>query len=104
MNKEITCLSDLFMEIGSLIKNYETNVSVNTFKEEHNQLYGINDIIKMYPSLSKYILTNAINEGLLPVTWVGHERHFYINDIENYLQSKTEKVDSIDSWRTYEQV
>lgn len=107
MNKEITCLSDLFIEIGGLIKNYEEHLSIDAAKEDKEQLYGINEITKIYPKLSKYILTKAVNENVLPVTWIGNERHFYISDIENFLQTSTQRknvVDNLTSWRTSEQV
>ena len=105
MNRDINCLSDLFIEIGGLIKIYEDNMKVNQLKEDTKQLCGITEVIKIYPSLSKYILTNAINDGLLPVTWVGNERHFYISDIEAFLQTRTQKnkAHSLTSWRTSEQ-
>lgn len=62
-------------------------------------MFGINEIIKIYPQLSKHILTNAINGGLLPVTWVGNQRCFYISDVEKYLRSKTLRhEDIINTW------
>ena len=42
MGKEINCLSDLFIEIGGLIKNYEEHLSIDAAKEDKEQLYGIN--------------------------------------------------------------
>lgn len=106
MGKEINCLSDLFIEIGGLIKNYEEHLSIDAAKEDKEQLYGINEITKIYPKLSKYILTKAINEKILPVTWIGNERHFYISDIENFLQTSTKRsnINNVTSWRTSEQV
>lgn len=105
MEKEnITCLSDLFIGIGNLIKSYENNLELDTVKESKKELYSINEIIEIYPKLSKYIITKAINEKLLPVTWIGNERHFYISDIDNFLQASTNKKNNITTWRTHEQI
>ena len=60
--------------------------------------------MEIYPKLSKYIITKAINEKLLPVTWIGNERHFYISDIDNFLQASTNKKNNITTWRTHEQI
>ncbi len=105
MEKEnITCLSDLFIGIGNLIKSYENNLELDTVKESKKELYSINEIMEIYPKLSKYIITKAINEKLLPVTWIGNERHFYISDIDNFLQASTNKKNNITTWRTHEQI
>lgn len=105
MEKEnITCLSDLFIGIGNLIKSYENNLELGTVKESKKELYSINEIMEIYPKLSKYIITKAINEKLLPVTWIGNERHFYISDIDNFLQASTNKKNNITTWRTHEQI
>lgn len=105
MEKEnITCLSDLFIGIGNLIKSYENNLELDTVKESKKELYNINEIMEIYPKLSKYIITKAINEKLLPVTWIGNERHFYISDIDNFLQASTNKKNNITTWRTHEQI
>lgn len=105
MEKEnITCLSDLFIGIGNLIKSYENNLELDTVKESKKELYSINEIMAIYPKLSKYIITKAINEKLLPVTWIGNERHFYISDVDNFLQASTNKKNNITTWRTHEQI
>ncbi len=105
MEKEnITCLSDLFIGIGNLIKSYENNLELDTIKESKKELYSINEIMEIYPKLSKYIITKAINEKLLPVTWIGNERHFYISDVDNFLQASTNKKNNITTWRTHEQI
>ena len=105
MEKEnITCLSDLFIGIGNLIKSYENNLELDTVKESKKELYNINEIMEIYPKLSKYIITKAINEKLLPVTWIGNESHFYISDIDNFLQASTNKKNNITTWRTHEQI
>ncbi len=105
MEKEnITCLSDLFIGIGNLIKSYENNLELDTVKESKKELYSINEIMEIYPKLSKYIITKAINEKLLPVTWIGNERHFYISDVDNFLQASTNKKNNITTWRTHEQI
>lgn len=54
--------------------------------------------------LSKHILTNAINNGELKVTWIGNKRYFNLTDIDNYLSKKQDKVindipKKIESWR-----
>ena len=71
-------------------------------KEE--DLYSINQVIEIYPMLSKHILTNAINSGELKVTWIGNKRYFALTDIDNYLSRKQEKImndipQKIESWR-----
>ena len=105
MEKEnITCLSDLFIGIGNLIKSYENNLELDTVKESKKELYSINEIMEIYPKLSKYIITKAINEKLLPVTWIGNERHFYISDIDNFPQASINKKNNITTWRTHEQI
>ena len=105
MEKEkITWLSDLFNCIGYLTKSYENNLELDTVKESKKELYSINEIMEIYPKLSKYIITKAINEKLLPVTWIGNERHFYISDIDNFLQASTNKKNNITTWRTHEQI
>lgn len=58
----------------------------------------------MYPLLSKHIITNAINNGDLKVTWVGNKRYFTLEDVDNYLNRKEENnkeniSDTIKSWR-----
>lgn len=100
MDKEINCLSDLFIEIGGLIKNYEHSVNINSIKKEKERLYSIGEITKIYPKLTKYILTKAVNSGMIPVTWIGNERHFYEADVEKFLKSKTQKDCIVNSsWR-----
>lgn len=63
-------------------------------------------MIDLYPLLSKHILTNAINNGELKVTWIGNKRYFSLSDIDNYLKQKEEKVvndvpETIESWRNH---
>lgn len=100
-------LSDLFFEFGKIIKNYENNISVDLEEEKKNDnLYSINQVINLYPLLSKHILTNAINNGELKVTWIGNKRYFNLNDIDNYLKQKEEKIvndipKNIESWRNH---
>ena len=103
MNKDLTLLSDLFIEIGGLIKQYEDNARIQKVKQNVDQLYGISEIGEIYPKLTKHILTKAINDGLLPVTWVGNERCFYMSDIEKYLEDNTQKK-NLKAWRTNEQI
>ncbi len=103
MDKDVKALSDLFIEIGGLIKKYEDNVRIRKAKQEVDQLYGINEIGEIYPKLTKHILTKAIQDGSLPVTKVGNERCFYMSDIQKFLESNTQKK-NITAWRTNEQV
>lgn len=95
-------MGDLLLEIGKLVKEYEDGVSVEKTKEE--DLYSINQIIDLYPMLSKHILTNAINNSELKVTWIGNKRYFNLSDIDDYLQKKQDKVvndipEKLESWR-----
>lgn len=83
-------MGDLLLEIGKLVKEYEDGVSVEKTKEE--DLYSINQVIDLYPMLSKHILTNAINNSELKVTWIGNKRYFNLSDIDDYLQKKQDKV------------
>lgn len=58
----------------------------------------------MYPLLSKHIITNGINDGILKVTWIGNKRYFTLDDIENFIKNKQDKSnniisDTIASWR-----
>ena len=56
--------------------------------------------------LSKYHLTKAINEGKLPVTYIGHIRHFYLKDVDEFLEKNTKRKlspNSFTSWRTSEE-
>ena len=86
-------IADDYANIGKKIKSYEESQKFNNLKAETEKLYSINEVMNIYPQLSKHILTNAINAGLLSVTKIGIHRHFYIKDIEEYLQSKTTKFD-----------
>lgn len=88
--------------MGRLFKEYENGLSIESNKEE--DLYSITQIIELYPMLSKHILTNAINDGDLKVTWIGNKRHFYLKDVENYLRKREEKIinnipETIETWR-----
>lgn len=97
----------MFFEIGNLIKKYESDIPNDMIENKKSEeLYSINEIINLYPLLSKHILTNAINNGELKVTWIGNKRYFSLNDIDNYLKQKEEKVvndipDTIESWRNH---
>lgn len=104
MNNEFNGLGDLYISIGNLIKQYEEDMHIKSMKDDIKQLYSINEVTKLYPKLTKYLLTKAINDGLLPVVWIGNERHFYANDIENYLNKNNHKnIHTLNSWRTNEQ-
>lgn len=61
----------------------------------------------MYPLLSKHIITNGINDGLLKVSWIGNKRYFKLDDIEEFIKNKQEKSSNIisktiESWRNKE--
>ena len=49
----------------------------------------------MYPLLSKHIITNGINDGLLKVSWIGNKRYFKLDDIEEFIKNKQEKSSNI---------
>lgn len=85
-----------------MIKQYENGIVEKSNNEEN--LYSINQIIKLYPVLSKHILTNAINKGELKVTWIGNKRYFTLNDIDNYLSKRQQTVSNdiprqLENWR-----
>lgn len=87
-----------------MIKAYENN-DTSEFENREKQLYNINQIIEMYPLLSKHIITNGINDGNLKVTWIGNKRYFNLDDIESFIRNKQEKSnniisDTIASWRS----
>lgn len=95
-------MGDLLLEIGKVLKEYEEGASTEKIKEDN--LYSINQIIDLYPILSKHILTNAINNNELKVTWIGNKRYFNLNDIDNYLSKKQDKTvndisEKLASWR-----
>lgn len=97
-------LSDLLFEIGNIVKAYEENIIIEKEPKVEEELYSISQVIQLYPMLSKHILTNAINSGKLKVTWIGNKRYFNLNDIDDYLKLKQEKIvnnipETIESWR-----
>ncbi len=98
-------MGDLILNIGKLIKEYEDGTIIEkTDTAKADDLYSINQVIELYPLLSKHIITNAINNGDLKVTWVGNKRYFNLSDIDDYLSQKQEKVvndvpEKLDSWR-----
>lgn len=90
-----------------MIKKYEEGTPTKNEIKSNEDLYNINQVIEIYPLLSKHLLTNAINNGELKVTWIGNKRYFSLNDIDNYLKTKQEIVKNnapniIKSWRNYE--
>lgn len=103
-NKNLS-LGDLVLNIGKLIKEYEKGITNE--KEEitkNDNLVSINEVIEIYPLLSKHLITNAINNGDLKVTWIGNKRYFRLEDIDSYLKYKEDKnsnniSDTIKSWR-----
>ncbi len=86
-----------------MIKEYETGATTENDTKE-NELYSINQVIDMYPLLSKHIITNGINDGNLKVTWIGNKRYFKLEDIEEFIKNKQDKSSNmisttIASWR-----
>lgn len=105
MKHEIENLGDIFIEFGNRIKQYQIDTNTEKIKDEKEQLYSIKEVEKIYPMLSKYLLTKAVNEGQLPVTYIGHVRHFCLKDIDDFLERNTQKKlspNSFTSWRTNE--
>ena len=97
--KEVLCV------INNLIKEYEEGITAESESiTKNDDLFSINQVIEIYPLLSKHIITNAINNGDLKVTWVGNKRYFRLEDIDSYLKYKEDKnsnniSDTIKSWR-----
>jgi len=82
------------MELAILVKKYEEG---ETIKEEDNKkLYTLNEILIMYPNLSTYLITKAINKNKLKVVWIGNRRHFYKKDVEKFL-NPDKKIET--NWR-----
>lgn len=106
MNNKINySLSDLLLDIGNLLKRYESNLTIKEETNNTKKMYSISEVINIYPQLSKHLLTKYINEGLIPVSKIGNQRYFYKDDIENFLKSKIEIKNSnliMDSWRDNE--
>lgn len=97
-------MGDLILNIGKLIKQYESGTM--EIKMENEDLYSINQVIELYPMLSKHILTNAINNGDIKVTWLGNKRYFSLLDVDNYLKEKQKQnrndiPATIESWRNH---
>ena len=63
----------MLLEIGKIIKEYENGTTTEP-EITNNDLYSINQVIELYPILSKHIITNGINDGSLKVTWIGNKR------------------------------
>ena len=93
----------MILEIGKIIKEYESG-EIKTTESKESELYNINQIINLYPLLSKHIITNGINNGKLKVTWIGNKRYFKLEDVEDFIKSRQDKSNSIlsekiASWR-----
>jgi len=104
-NEKNYSLSDLFLDIGNLLKKYESNLTIKEETKNTEKMYSISEVITIYPQLSKHLLTKYVNEGLIPVSKIGNQRYFYKDDIENFLKSKSEIKNSnliMDSWRNDE--
>ena len=105
MEKINYTIGDLFLEVGNLIKKYEYSLNIQNEKKETNPMYSINEVITIYPQLSKHIITKYISDGILPVTRIGNHRYFYKLDIENILKAKTEQINitnKLNTWRNQE--
>lgn len=83
------------MELANIVKKYEDGETIK--EKEDTKLYTLNEIINMYPSLSTYLITKAINEGKLKVVWIGNRRHFYKKDIESFINSDKKEIET--NWR-----
>lgn len=107
-------LSDLLFEIANIVRKYEIentnlidnkniNFYINDDSDEIPNLYSLSEVLKLFPKLSKYLITNAINCGKLKVTWIGSRRFFYLEDIKKYLDDleyKNKDISSeISDWR-----
>lgn len=91
-------LGDLFLQIGDTIKKYENSCLITEVQNEKEKLYGIEEIISIFPQLSKHIITKAINNNEIHATWIGNKRYFSISEINKLL--KCEKpTNNNESWR-----
>lgn len=93
----------MLLEIGKIIKEYENGTTTEP-EITNNDLYSINQVIELYPILSKHIITNGINDGSLKVTWIGNKRYFKLEDIDIFIKNNQEKsnnaiTSAIASWR-----
>lgn len=93
----------MLLEIGKIIKEYENGTTTEP-EITNKDLYSINQVIELYPILSKHIITNGINDGSLKVTWIGNKRYFKLEDIDVFIKNNQEKSNSaitsaIASWR-----
>lgn len=85
------------MELAHIVKKYEDGETIK--EKEDTKLYTLNEIINMYPSLSTYLITKAINEDKLKVVWIGNRRHFYKKDVESFINSDKKKIET--NWRIH---
>ena len=93
----------MLLEIGKIIKEYENGTTTEP-EITNKDLYSINQVIELYPILSKHIITNGINDGSLKVTWIGNKRYFKLEDIDIFIKNNQEKsnnaiTSAIASWR-----
>jgi len=87
-------MSEFIMELAHIVKKYEDGETVK--EKEDTKLYTLNEITNMYPRLSTYLITKAINEDKLKVIWIGNRRHFYKKDVEKFL-NPDKKIET--NWR-----
>lgn len=90
-------MSEFLMELAILVKKYEDGETIK--EKEDTKLYTLNEIINLYPSLSTYLITKAINENKLKVIWIGNRRHFYKKNVESFINSDKKKIDT--NWRIH---
>lgn len=90
-------MSEFLMELAILVKKYEDGETIK--EKEDTKLYTLNEIVNMYPSLSTYLITKAINENKLKVIWIGNRRHFYKKDVESFINSDKKKIET--NWRIH---
>lgn len=90
-------MSEFLMELANIVKKYEDGETIK--EKEDTKLYTLDEIINMYPSLSTYLITKAINEDKLKVIWIGNRRHFYKKNVESFINSDKKKIET--NWRIH---
>lgn len=75
--------------IGSLIKDYESNITSEKVIEDKpdNRLLKTKDVILEYPILTLYSLSKAVNDNKISYTKVGNTNYFRVQDIETFINS-----------------
>jgi hypothetical protein len=75
--------------IANLIKEYENTLNQNSEENyfENKKLCRSKEVTKIYPVLTTYILDKAVREDKLPVVKIGNFNHFYLSDIEEFINA-----------------